>query len=125
MQGGEITPARRGITSFFQQFALRTCQWIFAGVNFSSGQFVKIPVQWITVLAFQHQFTVIQQRNDDDRTGVGDVLAHHLLAVGQADLVCVHLQQMTIKHAHAADLGFGEIKRWFGHEDKVASWGAS
>ena len=92
----QVYPFVCDITCFFQQFALRGEQNVFAMVYLACGDFDELPLRCIAILAFHDQLAVIQQRQDGYRAGMGDVFTRADAAIRHACIIFAHLEKIAV-----------------------------
>jgi hypothetical protein len=72
------------------------------------------------MLTLQHQFSIVEQRDDDDRARMGDVFSYSYFAIRHTGSILINMQEIAIKHVQATDWYLGEIgRRWLGHYDSL------
>ncbi len=129
VDGAEEVPLLGRVTGLFEQFALGTGQCALVRVELAGRQFDEDAVVGITVLPFEQNGAVVEQRQDDCRTGVANVFAHRGLAVGQPHSVALHLQKRTVVGELPLDLAFFQVlvhgNQTCGRADRIASTQAS
>src|SRR5690606_13866121 len=109
MHGAGVGPLPGGISGFFEQFALRAGQRVFARIELAGREFGHDAADRIAELALEQHAPVVQHGNDDHRARMHDVLAPGLAAVGQAHGVAARLQETAIAQRLAVDQGFGQV----------------
>src|SRR5208283_4206670 len=104
MHATERPPTRGSIARLLTQFAPRGVERRFARIELAGRKLEHHPADGITVLAFDHQPAVGQDRDDEYGTRVDDVLARGERAVGQPHDIATHMQQLAVENRLALDL---------------------
>jgi len=75
MHHAKVFPFTGNVARFFLQFTPGRIDDGFTMIDLAGRQFEKDPTQRIAVLALEQQIAIVQERQDDNSTGMNNVFA--------------------------------------------------
>ena len=103
-------PRARRIARLLDQLALRGRERRLAGVDLARGKLEHHAAHRIAELPLEHEASVVQHRHDQHGAGMHDELARRLAAVGQADAVAAHVEQLAREHDFGREAGLDQMR---------------
>jgi hypothetical protein len=133
MDDAKPGPMPRRVARFLDEFALGGCERGLAGIELPGRKLQERAVLRIPELAHGDEPSIVQHRDHQHRTGMHDVFAHGLTAVGQPHAVAANVEQRAgidllsgqslldqrIGSGAAAELGT-RVGRGSGHNQSLA-----